>query len=399
MRISRLMASSAILLILGACSYLPGTGPKTGTFESNAVAYHEVEDQQLDYLLVQVDANVAAHLKHQPKKTFDFGLAQAPKVLPQILAVGDQVQLTIFESAVGGLFINEDSNMQAGNQINVPKQYIDDSGFIKVPFAGLIKAAGRTPNQVSESIEAKIKNRAIEPQVIVSVDNPVGNLVSVNGRVRVPGRFEIPVNGLKLLDALSLAKGSEYPAYDVEVVIHRDGYKSAMRMTDIIENPKHNIQLKPGDQISVEVFRRYFSVMGATNVPSRNAFESEKMSVQDGLAFAHGIFDERGDPSTVVLYRIESRALLEQMGVDLTDWQHGGDRLPVIYKFDMLHPSGFFLAGEIPMKHRDLIYIANNKLHEFRLLYQIFRGAVITQQVNANTVTDTIVAKGHLKHW
>jgi len=75
--------------------------------------------------------------------------------------VGDTVGVTIFESAAGGLFIPSEASVRPGNFIELPNQLVDNSGYITVPYAGPIQAAGRTPQQVQEEIVRFLQSGAV----------------------------------------------------------------------------------------------------------------------------------------------------------------------------------------------------------------------------------------------
>ena len=82
---------------------------------------------------------------------------------------GDVIAVTIFEAAAGGLFIPIEAGVRPGNFINLPNQIVDTKGNIQVPYAGAIKAYDRTPQEVQQEIVAALKNRAIEPQAVVTL--------------------------------------------------------------------------------------------------------------------------------------------------------------------------------------------------------------------------------------
>jgi len=79
--------------------------------------------------------------------------------------------VTIFEAAAGGLFIPIEAGVRPGNFITLPNQNVDSKGNIAVPYAGAIRASGRTPADVQQSIVDALKNRAIEPQAVVASSN------------------------------------------------------------------------------------------------------------------------------------------------------------------------------------------------------------------------------------
>src|ERR1700724_3996745 len=95
------------------------------------------------------------------------------------LGIGDVVSVTIFGGEAGGLFLPSEAGARPGNFVTLPDQMVDSDGNITVPFAGLIKTAGRTSVQVQDDIVNKIKNRAIEPQAVVTLSQQRTSLISV----------------------------------------------------------------------------------------------------------------------------------------------------------------------------------------------------------------------------
>src|SRR6266487_6716714 len=76
-----------------------------------------------------------------------------PRRPPKIrLGIGDVVSITIFEAAAGGLFIPSEAGARPGNFVTLPNQIVDSKGNITVPYAGTIRAAGRTPSEIQQAI-------------------------------------------------------------------------------------------------------------------------------------------------------------------------------------------------------------------------------------------------------
>src|SRR6478752_10874706 len=153
----------AAALALGACSTNPGSGPLTDdvlnqTQTANAPAY----------ALVPINpATVNILHTHEPKGLAGAFTDRRPPA-SIVFGIGDIVSVTIFEAAAGGLFIPAEAGVRPGNYVTIPDQSVDNDGFITVPYAGQIKAAGRTAVEVQRSIIEKIGNRAIEPQAVVA---------------------------------------------------------------------------------------------------------------------------------------------------------------------------------------------------------------------------------------
>jgi hypothetical protein len=88
--------------------------------------------------------------------------AGAPNVFsrppPRItLGIGDVVSVTIFEAEPGGLFIPGEAGARPGNFVTLPDQVVDSNGNITVPYAGTIRALGRTPSEVQEAINEALR--------------------------------------------------------------------------------------------------------------------------------------------------------------------------------------------------------------------------------------------------
>ena len=109
---------------------------------------------------------------------------------PEIkFGIGDIVSVTIFEAAAGGLFIPSEAGVRPGNFVTMPNQPVDSMGNISVPYAGAVRALDRTPAEVQHSIVNALRNRAIEPQVVVALVDQRTSLISVLGDVNTPARF------------------------------------------------------------------------------------------------------------------------------------------------------------------------------------------------------------------
>jgi polysaccharide export outer membrane protein len=98
----------------------------------------------------------------------------------------------------------------------------DASGRISFPLAGVIDAAGKTPAQVAQLIEERLRKGFLKnPQVTVNLKETVSQLVAVEGEVREPGLFPV-VGKMTLLRAVATAKGTTEFAKLDDVVVFRD---------------------------------------------------------------------------------------------------------------------------------------------------------------------------------
>ena len=95
-----------------------------------------------------------------------------------------------------------------------------------MPYAGAVRALDRTPAEVQQSIVAALKNRAIEPQVVVALANQNTSLVSVLGEVNTPARLPVSAAGEKILDTITRAGGPKGQGFDTWVMLEREGKRA-----------------------------------------------------------------------------------------------------------------------------------------------------------------------------
>jgi polysaccharide export outer membrane protein len=97
----------------------------------------------------------------------------------------------------------------------------DASGRISFPLAGIIEAAGKTPAEVEEEIEARLRSRYVrDPQVTVNLKETVSQVITVDGQVKRPGLYPV-IGKMTLMRAVATAEGTvEFAKLD-DVVIFR----------------------------------------------------------------------------------------------------------------------------------------------------------------------------------
>jgi polysaccharide export outer membrane protein len=273
--------------------------------------------------------------------------------------IGDVVSVTIFEAAAGGLFIPIEAGVRPGNFVNLPDQAVDNDGNISVPYAGSIHAAGRTNVQVQNEIVQRIRNRAIEPQVVVALTQQRTSLVSVFGEVRTPVRYPMPATGARdrITDAITRAGGISAQGWETWVVLERDGKRATVPFANLVYMPSNNIFVQPGDRIYLYREPMKFLAFGATGQQGEFNFDAWKINLAQAVAKAGGLFDIQADPGSIFLYRREPRHVAEKLGVDCT--RFSGDAIPLIFNVSFQDPAGYFLATKMEMRPFDVLYVAN----------------------------------------
>jgi polysaccharide export outer membrane protein len=347
---------------------------RSGTGDANSLPYALVP---VSPEVVGVLSGIAPRLLGQsadrsPPKEIRFG-------------VGDIVSVTIFEAAAGGLFIPAEAGVRPGNFISLPNQAVDSNGNVSVPYAGNIRASGRTAAEVQQSIVDALKNRAIEPQVVVSLIEQRTSLISVLGEVNTPNRFPASAAGEKILDAITRAGGPKGQGYDTWVMLERGGRRSTVPFGALVYEPANNIYVHPNDTIYVYREPQTFVEFGASGQQGQFNFDAWRISLAEGVAKAGGLNDTLADPAAVFLYRGETREVAEQLGVDCSRFQ--GPLIPIVYNINFRDPSGYFLATKLQMRNKDVIVASNALAVENAKLLTYIR--LVTATINDPIVTAT----------
>jgi len=364
-RVSLFGVLSSALLCAGCGSYLlPASGPESHVIRSGD------SWNGPPYGLVKLTPAVIKTLEEYGPRSLTalFGDHRPPPEI--VFGIGDVLSVTVFEAAAGGLFIPAEAGVRPGNFVQLPNQPIDTKGFISVPYAGLVKAEGRTPSQVQNEIVEKIKNRAIEPQAVVALVTQNTSLITVIGEVNTAltsttGRIPAQPAGEHLLDVITRAGNIKDQGQDTWVTLERRGKRATVPFGAMIYEPGNNIWAWPGDTIYLYKEPQTFLAFGASGQQGQfqfsagNASSAWRMTLAEGVAAAGGLLDLQADPGSVFLFRREPRELAEKLGVDCSKMD--GPTVPIVYTVSFVDPGGYFLATKVQMHNKDVIFAANSE--------------------------------------
>ncbi len=344
---------AALLLLAGngACSVFPTSGPA-----SSDVRNGTGDAASLPYALVRITPDVEKVLERKaPRIAQVFPERGGPAEIR--FGVGDVVSVTVFEAAAGGLFIPLEAGVRPGNFITLPNQAVDNSGNITVPYAGTIRAKGRTVVEVQKAIVDALQNRALDPQAVVAVVEQRASSISVLGEVGAPSRFPVNPNGERLLDVIARAGGPRNPGYDAWVMLERGNRLASAPFAALVNDPANNVWIKPQDTVYVFTQPLTFTAFGASGQQGHVPFGAWRLSLAEAMGKVGGLNDNLADPASVFLYRGEPREVAELLGVDCS--RFSGPVIPIIYNLNLRDPSGYFLASNFEMRNKDVIYTSN----------------------------------------
>jgi polysaccharide export outer membrane protein len=361
MRPARILLAFAAVAALAACT-VPRSGP-TGQAVLEAAAAAR-SDALIPFALAPITPRTVAALEARgaaPRPA----LQETPAASAQILRVGDVVAVTIWEAVDGGLFSGEGTGLRS---VALPPQRLGPSGAISVPYAGRIRAAGRTPQAVADAVTQALAGKAIEPQALVTVEtSPVSAVSVVGDAVARAGRVPLAGVGERVLDVVAAAGGTTLPVHRTLVRLTRGSVQAETNLARILREPAENVRVRPGDVLALLETGRSFTVLGATAQPRRIPFSTEVVTLDEALAEAGGLDDGLADPAAVFVFRYADADLAEAV----TGAPVEGPVAPVVFNLDLREPGAFFLARRFEMQDGDILYAANAPFAQARKVLEL----------------------------
>lgn len=366
------LAACLALLALSACSSLGASGPSTNTIR----AAREAPLGAANIKVVDVTETVARHvLAENRPASFADTIGDAPPS-GSIVGRGDVLEVTVWEAPPAVLFganasfgpSGSDSFLSnsagVGQKTSLPEMMVDDDGMIRVPFAGSIQAAGRTPRQIEREIVARLAGKAHEPQVAVRLATNANANVTVVGDVATSGRVPLTPRGERVLDVIASAGGVKQPVGKMTIQVTRAGRVATLPMDSVIHDPAQNIRLGADDVVTALYQPFSFTSLGATGKSDEVQFEGTGLTLAQALGRIGGLKDDRADIRGVFIFRFEDPAALDPaMAAGARRTPDG--KIPVIYRVNLRDPATMFVAQSFPIRNKDVLYVSSAPLSDF----------------------------------
>lgn len=359
----RSVSLASCILALAGCASLPVSGPTGHEIRTAAGAPSSA------YPFKLIELETPASLPPAPSIPTST-LATMPPQPTDLLGPGDVLNVTVYEAGVSlfgtalhaaaaadGAAVDTSSTAE-----KLPPLRIDDYGYIKVPFIGRMRAAGRTAEELQAMIQNGLRGMSQDPQVLVSVAQSITNSIILAGEVARPGRLVLATNRESLVDAIALAGGYRGDAKDAVARVQRDGRQFEIRLSDLLDMPQQDIQVEPGDRITLVNRPQTFSILGAPSKSEEMNFPRGHLTLAEAVALAGGANPNAGDAAAIFVFRYVPQA--------------DGTEAPTVYHLNMMRPGAYLLSQRFIMRDRDVLYVGNaraNQLSKFvNLLSQLF---------------------------
>lgn len=370
------MAATAMIMILSGCASLGASGPEGSKIQSG-------ESKKLDgaqIALVDLTDAVARRLiASRQRTTFAQAFGDGPAGV-QVIGAGDTLDISIWEAPPAALFGAVGGTMAISNlptlapetvqNSSLPPQMVTEDGTIRIPFVGLVQAAGITAQQLERAIVARLTGKAHLPQVMVRVTGNRSASVTVVGDVRTNAPVPLTAKGERVLDALAIAGGVSQPTGKITLRLTRGDRSVSEPLESILLDPAQNIRLLPGDVLTALYQPYTFTALGAVTSNAEVPFEGTGLTLAQALGRVGGLLDNRANRRGVFIFRLEDPALIDPTVLNGRRLTPDG-RLPVIYKLDLNDPGSFFVAQSFPIRNGDVLYVSNAPLADLQKFVSI----------------------------
>lgn len=236
---------------------------------------------------------------------------------------------------------------------------IDTSGYVRLPLAGRLLAAGLTIEQFEAELVKRLKKYLVRPDVSVSVATFRSQPVSIIGAVKTAGVYQ--VEGEKtIIEVLSLAGGLDTSAGPTLTITRelqwgRIPLKGAaddptgrfsvatVRLKSILEadNPQENIAVKPHDVITVPRAQLVYVIGEVQKAGGFPLSEREHITVLQALSLAGGLDRTAAPAHAKILRALPGKADRSEVAVDVKMILDGK-------------------ATDFPMEPDDILFIPNS---------------------------------------
>ncbi len=346
---ARVLSIIFLCFLFAGCNSLPREGPLSNEIEK--------QSKQSDYLIINVDEHVVSTLaKYNPYGLSGRFSSHQASATRNVVGAGDILAISIWEADSGGLFSGGSQNGRA----DFPSVAVDTRGRISLPYVKTIKVAGLTPLAIQDRIVERLEGKAIEPQAMVNVVKDENNSITLSGDIANPGRYELSRRGDRILDVVSKAGGTKFPARETYVSLVRGDVRGEVLLNAIMENPAENVYIRRNDQVYLTHDPKRYTVLGAVTKPGAYMFDSTRVNVLEAVAHAGGLLDQRADATGLFVFRYEKPKVLGELGYGNYNYQtKETGSVPVIYRIDMAHAKSYFYAQSFLLDDKDSIFVAN----------------------------------------
>lgn len=366
-----------LAISLTGCSTFPPWFHLSGPSMAQVVELQKIDSP---ILVVEVSDAVARRVL-ATQRADSFAEVLSSKAPPgYVVGAGDVLEVSVWEAPPATLFgvavVDPRTGLTSTRQTTFPEQIVNVDGVINVPFAGTVPVVGKTPQQIETDVVMRLNGKANQPQVLVSIIRNATSNVTVVGEVIASTRMPLTAKGERLLDAVAAAGGVRQPVGKITLQLSRGGKVMAMPLDSVIQDPKQNVHLQPGDVVTALFQPLSFTALGASGRNEEVNFEAQGITLAQALGRMAGVRDAQADARGVFIFRFEELGDVQAEGRPLPQTPEG--KVPVVYRVDLKDPRAFLVAQNFPMRNKDVVYVANASAAELQKFLNILTSSIFS---------------------
>lgn len=230
---------------------------------------------------------------------------------------------------------------------------VGEDGTFFYPYAGVIRAAGRTVEEIREELTQRLSKYIESVQLDVRVAGYRSQRVYVVGEVSQPGIQLVKDIPLTVLEAINSAGGVTKDADLRNITLTREDKTYSINLLNLYEGGdiKQNVLLKHGDVLNVpnNIFNKVF-LLGETTLgrgfgsrPRSIVMDKGRITLMEALSDAGGITQDTSDAARIFIFR---------SGLGKSE----------IFHLDARSPDAFLLAERFSLQPRDLVYVNRTEI-------------------------------------
>ncbi|MEM9011657.1 MAG: polysaccharide biosynthesis/export family protein [Pseudomonadota bacterium] len=333
---------------VSACGTLPRSGPSKSEIEAST------DDLELGVAVVEVNDLVAQRTLIDETLGFSLEFQRAGVRNVDMIGPGDVLTVTIWENVDTPIF----GGSLGGSTTNLEFLQVDQDGLIFIPYAGRVRAAGTTPDQLRRTITRLLEDQTPDPQVEVRLNEADSATVDLLGGVTAQGVYPIEASSRTLASMLARAGGTTLEPEIAQIRLRRGNRVGRIWLQDLYDNPSNDIPLRAGDTIIVEEDRRSFIALGALGTQTTLPFPDRRISVLEAIGRSGGLNTQTANPSGVFVFRVEPPAVANALIEGRTE----ATPQRVAYLIDLTQPGGMFTAADFFIRDGDTVYVTEAPL-------------------------------------
>ncbi len=335
--------------LMGAGCTLPRSGPTAG-------AILAAGESAGDFAIVPVSTSVAAATRLDEDLSFDKFFTSAGLVSTDTIAAGDTLSITIWENVAEGVLAADGQRAESLEGVQV-----GENGNIFVPYAGSVRASGRTPEALRQVITEALASHTPNPQVVVQRAPGGASAISVLGGVGSSGVYPIDASTRRLSGVLAAAGGVAIRPDIAQVGLTRGQRRGKIWLQDLYDRPAYDVAVRPNDRIVVEEDRRAFTVLGAAGRQARLPFSKRMMTAMEAIAAAGGLDGNSANPTGIFIFRVERPEIAQAVTGEPATFPK-----QIAYVIDFSAPDGLLAARQFVIRDGDTIYISEAPVAAWR---------------------------------